>query len=143
MRDFQYYLKTRKIKKVQIDVQLSKSLRNDLIERAKKANKLDIEEYSKFIFENIYDSLREMCDAILALKGYKSYSHEGSISYLKNLDVSPQIILRLDRFRDKRNSSKYYGKSISREDAKEIKEFYEKYFNNLLTLLDKEIKIKG
>jgi len=59
---------------------------------------------------------------------------------LKKFEISENIIIELDRFRDKRNSSKYYGKSISEDDAKEIMDFYINYSKNLIKILDEEIK---
>lgn len=140
MRDFESYIKNKKVKIRQEDINLAKSLREDIVERSEKALKLDIEEFSKFLFENLYDSLREICDAILSVNGFKSYSHEASIVYLRKFGISESVIMEMDRFRDKRNSSKYYGKPISEDDAKEIKEFYTKNFKILMRLLDEEIK---
>jgi len=140
MRDFESYIKNKKVKIRQVDINLAKSLRIDIIERSQKALKLDAKEFSKFMFENLYDSLREICDAILSINGFKSYSHEASIAYLKKFEISEKIIIELDRFRDKRNSSKYYGKSISEDDAKEIMDFYINYSKNLIKILDEEIK---
>ena len=139
MKEFEYYLKKGDVRKVSKDIELAKSLRADLIERSEKALKLDVKEYSKIIFENVYDSLREFCDVLLALDGYKSYSHEASISYLKKYGFLDLDLMRLDRFRYKRNSSKYYGKKIVIEDAEDIKEFYLKIINRIKELINKNL----
>jgi hypothetical protein len=109
-----------------VDNELAKSLLIDMNERIEKSMKLDIKEFAKIIFENIYDALRDFCDALLAIKGDKSYSHQASISFLRKKGFGESIINELDLFRYKRNGSKYYVKPITPEDAEEIKDFYKK-----------------
>jgi len=140
MRSFQYYLDKMDVRKISKDLELAKSLKKDLLERAEKALKLDTKEFAKIIFENIYDSLREFCDVLLAVDGFKSYSHEASISYLKKYALDDSVVLALDRFRYKRNGSKYYGKEITKDDAVEIKRFYFENINKVKEILDKAIK---
>jgi len=124
MRDFEYYVNKKDVKKVSLDKPLAISLVRDMEERASDAMKLDAEAFPKIIFESVYDALRDFCDALLAVEGYKSYSHEGSISFLakKGLDVA--FMSALDNFRYKRNGSKYYAQKITPEDTKSIIEFY-------------------
>ena len=93
--------------------------------------------FAKIIFENLYDALRDMFDAILLNEGYKSYSHEGSISYLSKKGFDFAEISKLDRFRFKRNGSKYYGKEISIEEAKDINGFYLEIKSKLNKILKK------
>ena len=140
MKSFQYYLDKKDARKISKDLELAKSLKKDLLERAEKALKLDTKEFAKIIFENIYDSLREFCDVLLAVDGFKSYSHEASISYLKKYALDDSVVLALDRFRYKRNGSKYYGKEITKDDAVEIKRFYFENINKVKEILDKAIK---
>ena len=99
MKLFEYYLKEKSVRKVSTDIELAKALKRDLFERIDKAIKLDTKEYAKLIFESIYDSLREFCDVLLAIDGYKSYSHEASLVYLKNYGFDDSKIAMLDRFR--------------------------------------------
>ena len=122
MREFKKYLKERKVKKVSPDKELANSLLNNIKQREKSTLKLDCNEFSMFVFENFYDCLRELLDVVLVLEGYKSYSHEAVIVYLKKFNISEEIILTLNRFRLRRNNSKYYGRTPTNEDAKEIKE---------------------
>ncbi len=102
MKEFKYYLNKKDIKKSSKDTELAKSLIKDMLERIEKSNKLSTNEYSKIIFENMYDALRDFCDALLAINGYKSYSHSASISFLKNIGFNDNIINQMDLFRYKR-----------------------------------------
>jgi hypothetical protein len=140
MKDFDYYLNEGKVKKQSKDKEFAISLRNDAVNRAGKVLKLDIKEFSKIIFENIYESLRELLDAALALEGYKSYSHEASIAHIKKFGIDDSVLLQLDDFRYKRNSSKYYGKEISEEDAREIIAFYKENSNRIKDIIERLCK---
>jgi hypothetical protein len=137
MREFEYYVNKKDVKKVSQDKQLAISLVVDMEERTSDAMKLDTEAFPKIIFESVYDALRDFCDALLAVEGYKSYSHEGSISFLakKGLDVA--FMSALDNFRYKRNGSKYYAKKITPEDAKLIIEFYKSNKGRINEILKK------
>ena len=112
MKPFEYYFEDNSIRKVSKDPELAKALIRDMNERKKENFNEDANKKPKTIFENIYDSLRAFCDALLALDGFKSYSHEASIVYLLKKGFNVSEISRLDNFRYKRNGSKYYGKSI-------------------------------
>ncbi|MFT4304969.1 MAG: hypothetical protein ACMXX8_02670 [Candidatus Woesearchaeota archaeon] len=127
MKNFEFYIEEGKVKKCSKDMELVKSLVNDAIERKKLIELMDINFMSKIIYENSYDVLRNILDALLLIDGYKSYSHEASISYLKKYDVDELFIIKIDKFRYERNSSKYYGKNIDIERAIEIKEFLPKF----------------
>ena len=125
MRELQSYLANQKVHKASPDPELARALQKNVEEREKSTLKLKSGEFPLLVFENLYDCLRELLDALLALEGYKSYSHEASIAYLRNFpEVSEEKLRQLDRYRVKRNNSKYYGKSPSTEDADEIKKFY-------------------
>lgn len=139
MNDFEFYVKEGKVKKQNPDTELARSLANDAKIRVEKASKLDISVFSKIIFENAYDAIREILDALLAVDGYKSYSHEASIAYLKNYDFDDSTIKEIDDFRYRRNSSKYYGKDVSDEDAREILHFYHKYPEKIISIVQSKL----
>ena len=124
MKEFAYFIKEGSVRRVSEDINLAKSLIKDMKERIKDVSIRGIS--PKLIFENVYDALRDFCDALLAVKGFKSYSHEASISFLKNCSFEDSVANELDLFKYKRNGSKYYGKPIFREDADEIRKFYER-----------------
>lgn len=140
MKPFEFYLQNKDVRKISPDLALAKSLVKDMFNRAEIIATLDIKKFAKIIFENIYDALRDFCDALLIIDGYKSYSHEASIAYLKICNFSEEDIASLDIFRYRRHGSKYYGKEISVQDAKEIKKFYLEHINKIKSMLDERIK---
>lgn len=143
MKDFEYFIDNRDVRKASKDLALVKSLFREMEGRIERAFKLDLNEFSKEIFENIYDALRGFCDALLALEGYKSYSHEASISFLLKKGFDIAFVLELDSFRLKRNSSKYYTTPVTKEEAKAIILFYqenkEKIYNAWKNCREEEI----
>jgi len=66
---------------------------------------------------NLY--IRLLLDAILEMEGYKSYSHEASISYMANLGFSISEINKVDMLRKARNGIKYYGEDATENKAQE------------------------
>lgn len=133
---FKFYLGQGKVRKVAKDPSLARSLGKNLRSRGEMALALDTKTFAMLVFENLYDCLREICDALLAMDGYKTYSHEASITYLREKGVPDGLVAQIDRYRRRRNASKYYGKTVSSEDAEDIRGFYIKYAPQLLELLE-------
>src|SRR3989344_3055186 len=115
MKDFSVFLADGSVKRQQPDRNLSESLLRDGQERIEDAAlSLHSKRKPKFIYENVYEALREAADSILFLKGYKSFSHEATISFLQQFkELSSKEISEFNRMRIKRNGMKYYGKSCS------------------------------
>ena len=100
-----------------------KSLVRALLQNSKKdiefLNGLKINEKSvRKIMTNFYDVLRSVLEAVSVIKGYKIYSHEAYIYFLKEIKED-LLAIKFDRFRRIRNSINYYGKDISIEETKE------------------------
>ncbi len=78
------------------------------------------------IASNAYEALLEVCNSILAVKGYKSYSHECITYFLNDVLKEEKSSIIFDRNRQLRNGINYYGKLVSPDRAvsalKEIKE---------------------
>lgn len=132
---FENYLLEEAVKKAQPNLALAKSLIKDMVSRVDDASSLDLNKFPKIVFENIYDALRDFADALLSLDGFKSYSHEATFSYLEKYGFDKSSLFIFDKFRYKRNSSKYYGQIVLIEEAREILEFYEKKRDKINALL--------
>ena len=140
VKSFNYFINEKKVKKIHPDIELARSLLKNIQEREETTLKLEPKEFHLIVFENLYDCLSEQLDAILALDGYKSYSHEAVIIYLKNFNFPENKIFDLNRFRIKRNNSKYYGNSPKVEDVLEIKKFYLENKDFLLKIINERLK---
>jgi len=133
MKDFSVFLADGSVKRQQPDRNLSESLLRDGQERIEDAAlSLHSKRKPKFIYENVYEALREAADSILFLKGYKSFSHEATISFLQNFnEINFRELSEFDRMRAKRNGMKYYGKSCSEKEVEDAIEFAEQLMKKL------------
>lgn len=73
---------------------------------------------SKTILRELYEGLRECCEAIGLLYGYKFLDHESITYFLRDILKEP-IYKRFDRYRKLRNGINYYGEDIDVETVKE------------------------
>lgn len=127
------------IKRIVKEVNPEKDLIDSLIKssenKLKSSDKLPLENFaltSKFIL--LYDSVRELLEALALREGYKIYNHECYVSFLKEILEDESNSERFDKIRSIRNKVHYYGEEISMKDALEI-------INKTKSLL-KEIKNK-
>ena len=70
------------------------------------------EQNASVIFVNYYDALREICEAVSLLRGYKIYSHEAIGLFLKGILKEESTFVKFDKFRIMRNGVNYYGTPI-------------------------------
>jgi len=70
------------------------------------------EETLKTIFRELYEALRQYCEAIGYLKGYKFLNHESITAFIDEILKEKEISLMFDRYRKLRNGINYYGNSI-------------------------------
>lgn len=126
MKEFQEFVANGDVRKGMRDIALARSLREFSEKRIKFAKLMHLDEQSAFItYEMMYDALRELIDSLLALEGYKSYSHVASIAYLQKFrEISPAEIAKLDNAREKRNLAKYYAKPVTLAEVKDILALY-------------------
>jgi len=135
--DFEFYVKKGEVKISEKDVNLANSLLKTAELRIKTIENLD---FYNFKIEFAYEALIEITDALLALEGFKSYSHKANVAYLRKLNFSEDIILKFDRLRELRHKSKYYGVEINEELAEEYLKFALELFNELKTILKNKLK---
>lgn len=128
MKEFGYYLAKGDVKRQSKDSALALALVRSGLDRIRKAlSEEQTKDNAKYILENAYEGLRELADARLALDGFKSYSHEASISFLEKFpSFGAGELEYFDRLRYLRNGIKYYGLLVSVGEAKESLAFAEK-----------------
>ncbi len=68
----------------------------------------------------IYDALRELLEALATKNGFKIYNHECYTSFLSEIMNEKDISGKFDAYRKIRNDINYYGKDITKEEAREI-----------------------
>jgi len=139
---FQTYLTTGDVKRLVSDKNLAKNLVQLAKLRLDKLLTADLDKENAFeIVERCYNVLKELTDALLAVKGYKSYSHEASIEFLREFytkDLSLASIEKVDKYRVLRNDIFYRGKTATRQDAELALKDAQAVSTQLLELLKKE-----
>ena len=130
--------KNNMIKEVKLDRNLIKSLIESSGKKLKSQEMLKLSDTTASSkISLIYDSLRELLEALALSKGYKIYNHECYCAFLKEIQKESYLSDKFDGFRKIRNAINYYGKMVSVEEAddviKEMSEFIQKIKNILKT----------
>lgn len=135
INSFANYLKTGKIKKKTPDPVEAKALLNQAKDRLNYVKEKKIlDKNSKFILEDSYEVARESVQSYMSLKGFKPYSHEATISFIKkflNNTFSEEEIFKLDYFRILRNNSIYRAAPVTKQDAKDSIHLQNFFYQNL------------
>ncbi len=135
--EFEYYLKRGVVKRSIKDVKRAVSLLKTARKRMETAEKIEVR---SFKLEFIYEAIIELIEALMSLEGYKSYSHEADIAFLRKISFPEDIILKLDKVRRKRHRSKYYGIELKASEAEELIGFCRNIFKKLESLIENKIK---
>ena|SRR3989338_1279610 len=142
VKEFEYFIARRDVKKQAPDVNLSKAAIKESAERLESFKNLSEKISHKYILENAYEAMREAADSLLYMEGFKSFSHEASIAYLAEKGFSGQDIAEFDRFRKIRNGIKYYGEGCEQEDAELALKLAEKIIKKVKNILEEKYKIR-
>lgn len=108
------------VKKVPIDIMRAKSLIKSSQQALSTAKIIPFrEETLKTVFRELYESLREYCEALGYVKGYKFLNHESITDFLHEILNEKEISLKFDRYRKLRNGINYYGNTIEMQTIKD------------------------
>lgn len=134
---FDYYIEDGKAEKHTPNSQKAIALMKKAIRRINHIrNQSSNSEDAEFLFEGIYESIREAGQSLMELKGYKPLSHEAVISFVKeNYNINPEKINTFDRYRKIRNKLVYEADKVSIEDVKEALDFAVNFVQELNNLL--------
>lgn len=136
IKPFDYYLRQKMARKAAPNISMAKSLLQKAHIRLERISRLKMENpESSIIFEDIYESLRESSQSLMELRGYKPYSHEALVSFIKENKVLTENLTNiLDGYRILRNNSVYMAEHVSIEKCKEALAFAKQ----VLSLLQKK-----
>lgn len=134
--DFNECLKKRIAKEVNEDKELIASLIKTSQNKFDSEKKLELSEVtSSSKISLLYDSLRELLEALAIKNGYKIYNHECYTHFLKEILNESIKGDEFDELRIIRNSINYYAKDITIEEAKDVLERIMKLREEILNLL--------
>jgi len=124
--EFQYYLDNNLARKASPDIGEAGALLQKAegrLDFSIKVRRID-ENTATYIFEDIYECLKEAAQSLMSLKGYKPYSHEAVISFLREFfRFSESDLETFDRYRILRNKAVYRGERISATVCREALDF--------------------
>ncbi len=142
MKPFNYYLNEGLVRRTRANSVLASALVSKAELRLKRISRSQIDEgESSIVFEDIYECIREAAQSLMEIKGYKPYSHEALISFLKEEKLlSESRINILDNYRILRNNSVYRAEEISLDKCKESLEFANETIPEIKTILKNILK---
>jgi len=139
MRTFKEFKDQGWIKEKTPDEARARSVIEEAEHRLKFFKDMKINESStNYIIENMYDVIRELIEAKMLIDGYKTYSHEAIVSYLKVLEFQDSEIKFVDTLRETRHKTKYYGLITDIEYADKVVSFTKEIYKKLKTLLEED-----
>ncbi len=101
------------------------------------------EDTATIIFREIYESIRQLGDALWILEGYEAQTHDATIALLKELDIFNNAKLQfLDRYKQIRHDANYRGVLASVEQAKEIIECWNACSGEIIERIEEKLKEK-
>jgi len=134
--DFDECLKKRIAKEVNEDNELISSLIKTSQNKFDSEKKLELTEVtSSSKISLLYDSLRELLEALAIKKGYKIYNHECYTYFLKEILNESIKGDEFDELRKIRNSINYYAKDITVGEARDVLERIIKLREEIIKLL--------
>jgi uncharacterized protein (UPF0332 family) len=112
---WQFYIEQRLVRQGTPNAAESRALMERAIARLAFVEQQHITEtIAPFVFEDIYESVREAGQALMELRGWKPYSHEAVIAFLRefhNLHVAD--LSSMDRYRILRNKIVYRAEKVT------------------------------
>jgi uncharacterized protein YutE (UPF0331/DUF86 family) len=137
---FQYYIDNNLVRAGSSDKEEALSLIRKSINRLTYiVNQKLNERNAEFIFEDVYEAIREASQSLMAIKGYKPYSHEAIISFLLEFyNLPKEDISTFDRYRILRNKCVYKGVKVSAIVCKESINFLNRFLPKIKCFFEKE-----
>jgi hypothetical protein len=117
--DWKGCIGTMQAKTVTPDTELINYLVDSSSNRRKTAKMIPLNETTKeSVISLMYDSLRELLEALSIKEGFKIYNHECYTQFLISVVKDEELAREFDSARLLRNRLNYYGRKIPLNDAK-------------------------
>ncbi len=96
------------------------------------------EDNASFLFEDIYEIMRECVHGLMAANGYKPYSHEATVAFLDEHHRSyfgEKLVEAFNRYRIIRNNIMYRANFVSKDEAIKALDVAENFVKKTADLL--------
>ncbi len=122
MHPFKFYVESSLVKKCSPDPGEAKAMMSRSIKRLEyiTAQKID-ENNASFLFEDIYEAMRESIHGIMVKRGYNPYSHEATVAFLEEFYrnfFGEKLVADFNRYRIMRNNIMYRASYVNEEETK-------------------------
>jgi uncharacterized protein (UPF0332 family) len=131
-----------KVKKVKENPEQAKALFQLAEKRLESVKKRKKDEFPQLLIESYYEAIKELISALLAIHGYKSYSHECLVSFMEEyypIAFDEFQIKFLDSMRKLRSDIQYRGRDVADDYLERNNQTIEKIIKILLNLVEKEL----
>ncbi len=139
MKPFNFYIESGLVRKGSKDPGESKAMIGRASKRLDYVKSQSItEDNSSFLFEDIYEIMRECIHSLMAANGYKPYSHEATVAFLEEYYKSyfgERLIEAFNRYRIIRNNIMYRANSINKEDTMNALDIAENFVRKTIELV--------
>jgi len=132
-----------KVKKIKENPEQAKALLQLAKRRLESIKKRRKDEYPQLLIESYYEAIKELISSLLAIHGYKSYSHECLISFLNEYYsgfLDDFQLHFLDGMRKLRSDIQYRGRDIADDYLERNSPTIEKIIEILFKIIQKELK---
>ena len=133
-----------KVKKIKENPEQAEALLKLAKRRLESIKKRRKDEFSQLLIESYYEAIKELISALLSIHGFKSYSHECLISFIKEFyptALDDFQIHFLDSMRKLRSDIQYRGRDVADDYLKRNEIAIEKIIKILLNLIEKELDL--
>jgi uncharacterized protein (UPF0332 family) len=96
------------------------------------------EDNASFLFEDIYEIMRECIHCLMAANGYKPYSHEATVAFLEEYYIpyfGEKLVEAFNRYRIIRNNIMYRANSVSKYDTEKALDVAENFVRKTAELI--------
>ena len=116
--NFKEQINRNQVRIVSVNRNRAKSLIKSSKQAIETAKSIPLKEKTaKTIFRELYEGLREFCEALGYLIGYKFLSHVAITFFIKDILKEDLVSIKFDRYRKLRNGINYYGNNIEIESV--------------------------
>jgi uncharacterized protein (UPF0332 family) len=104
-----------KVKEVKPNLERAKSMRDLAVKRLESIRRRRGTDDPEFIVEDYYEAMKELITAMLFSRGFKSYSHECLITFLREFhkEFKEDELQLIDQMRQTRNDLLYRGEPVA------------------------------
>src|SRR3989344_5314672 len=109
------------VKEITVDYELIASLKKSAERKFHSARLLTVDHVTAdSVITLLYDSLREILEALAIKHGFKIYNHECYTYFLSFILDEKELAERFDSLRKVRNAINYYGQEVPLQDAQTL-----------------------